>query len=89
MVPVCRPEVLRVQAIVIVDLDGLSFSFLWHVSLIKRITSIGPPYYPEITRTVYICRAPSVFSAIWKAVSVFLPQVGLWAESDLGPGFVD
>jgi len=83
------PENPKAQALVIVDLDGLSFSFLWHVSLIKRITSIGPPYYPEITRTVYICRAPSVFSAIWKAVSVFLPQRTLDKVKVLGSDYLD
>jgi len=69
-------EDAKAQAVIIVDLEGLGtgFTMLWYVSLIKRITAIGPPYFPEIALRVCIVRAPSAFQAIWGAVSAFLPQ---------------
>ena len=82
----CAEDDPKAQAIIIVDLDGLGYglTILWYVSLVKRITAIGPPYYPEITRRVYIVRAPSAFQAIWAAVSVFLPQRTLDKVNVLG-----
>mmetsp|Transcript_39424 Transcript_39424/g.77557 ORF Transcript_39424/g.77557 Transcript_39424/m.77557 type:complete len:287 (-) Transcript_39424:264-1124(-) len=64
----------KIRGLIVVDLQGLSMSLLWHISLIKKITSIGPPNYPEITMRVCIVRAPTIFSMIWKAVVPFLPS---------------
>ncbi len=53
------------RALIIVDLAGLNRFFLWNVGLVKRITSVGPPNYPETCAKVYVlpfalCPLPSL-----------------------------
>ena len=44
-----------------------------NIGVIKKIATIGPPNYPEVTEGVFIIRAPWVFAAAWKVVSPLLP----------------
>jgi len=64
----------KIQALSIIDLEGLSWNSLWHVGMISKITAVGPPNFPEITKKVYIIRAPVVFQSIWSAISGLLPE---------------
>ena len=58
---------------IIVDARGLSLSTLRHISIIKTVASIGPPYYPEGTHRVLVVNAPRIFAAAWALVSPLLP----------------
>jgi hypothetical protein len=62
------------RALVIVDLAGLDRRWLWHVGLVRRITAVGPPNYPETCGKVWICNAPRVFKLLWSLVAPFLPE---------------
>ena len=61
------------QALIVIDATGLRMGFLWYAKTFKRITDIGPANYPEVTYRVIIVNAPVAVTAIWAAVSVFLP----------------
>lgn len=63
-----------VKATLVVDVSGVSLSLLRHVSVIKLVTAIGPPYFPECTRRVLLVNAPRVVAMIWSAVSHLLPK---------------
>lgn len=63
-----------VKATLVVDVSGVSLSLLRHVSAIKMLTAIGPPYYPECTRRVLLVNAPRVVAMIWSAISHLLPK---------------
>ena len=64
----------RGKAFVVVDLAGLSMSHIANVGIIKRISSIGPPRYPETTAGVALVNGPWVLTAIFKIISPLLPE---------------
>ena len=57
-----------VKALIIVDAAGVGLSTLRNISVIKKVASIGPQYYPEVTYKVLIVNAPLIASVVWTAV---------------------
>ena len=77
------------KALIIGDLTGLSLSFLWYISTFKKLASIGPENFPEVTYRVVMVNAPSAVTAIWAAISVFLPARTKAKVKILGTDFMD
>lgn len=64
----------RQRGVIIVDLDGISMSLIWNISILKRVIHVGPLHYPEITKRVIIIRAPYFFTQLWGIVKRFVPK---------------
>jgi hypothetical protein len=62
------------RGVIVVDLEGISMSLLWNVSILKQIIHVGPLHYPEITKRVMIIRAPYFFTQLWAIVKRFVPK---------------
>ena len=45
-----------------------------HIGIIKAVSKIGPPNFPEGSSKVLIVNAPMIFSAMWTMVSPLLPK---------------
>lgn len=58
---------------IVIDCAGLSFSTLTHIGLVKAVSKIGPPNFPEGSQQVVVVNAPVVISAAWALVSPLLP----------------
>mmetsp|Transcript_58898 Transcript_58898/g.133327 ORF Transcript_58898/g.133327 Transcript_58898/m.133327 type:complete len:432 (+) Transcript_58898:60-1355(+) len=56
----------------IIDGTGLGIDILRHLSIIKRITSLGKEYFPETTASATIIHAPWIFAKVFDIVSPFL-----------------
>jgi hypothetical protein len=77
------------KALIIGDLTGLSMSFLWYINTFKQLASVGPDNFPEVTYLVVMVNAPAAVTAIWAAVSVFLPARTKAKVKILGTNFLD
>jgi len=44
------------------------------VKFLRAMAAVVDPHYPQMNATVYVVRAPRVFSAIWSLVSSFMPR---------------
>ena len=64
----------RQRGVIVVDLDGISMSLLWNISILKKVIHVGPLHYPEITKRVMIIRAPYFFTKLWEIVKRFVPK---------------
>lgn len=62
------------RGMIVVDLDGISMSMLWNISVLKTIIHAGPLFYPEITKRVFIIRTPYFFTSLWSLVKPFIPS---------------
>eukprot|EP00040_Diaphanoeca_grandis_P021307 m.113489 g.113489 ORF g.113489 m.113489 type:complete len:281 (-) comp28274_c1_seq3:307-1149(-) len=86
----CRAASLEqdrmVKAAMIIDLDGMGFSVMRHMSIIKSFAKIGT-HFAEITRTVTIINAPMFFAGMWKVVSPLLPAASRAKVSILGRSY--
>jgi hypothetical protein len=78
----------KTRAVVIVDLEGLSMSHIYNISVIKKIASIGPANYPEVTCGVFIIKAPMIFTAAWKIIRPMLPAHTQSKVNILGSDFM-
>jgi hypothetical protein len=58
---------------IVIDCSGLSFSTLTHIGLVKAVSKIGPPNFPEGSQQVLVVNAPLVISAAYALVSPLLP----------------
>ena len=62
-----------IRARVIVDLDGISVTTaVRHFGLVKRLMGLAKAYFPEVTASVTLIRAPWGFQSLWKFVSLLL-----------------
>ena len=77
-----------VRAFIVVDCSGLSLSTIRNIGVIKKVASIGPQYYAESTRCVWIVNAPTLFAAAWAAVGPLLPAHTRKKVNVLGSGFL-
>ena len=77
-----------VRAFVVVDCSGLSLSTIRNIGVIKKVASIGPQYYAESTRCVWIVNAPTLFAAAWATVGPLLPAHTRKKVNVLGSGFL-
>lgn len=62
------------RCVVIIDCAGFSFSTLRHIGIIKKVSKIGPPNFPEGSSKVLVVNAPVVISAAWSVISPMLPK---------------
>jgi len=63
-----------VRAFVVTDASGASTSTITNIGIIKRVSSIGPANYPEVTQSVSIVRGPTIVAKIYGMVSPLLPE---------------
>uniref|UniRef100_A0A7S3UYH9 CRAL-TRIO domain-containing protein n=1 Tax=Aplanochytrium stocchinoi TaxID=215587 RepID=A0A7S3UYH9_9STRA len=77
----------KTKAISIVDLDGIGMSAARYVNLIRDVTALSIPNYPEVVEKVVIIRAPTVFYIMWKVIKPFLPERTKAKVSILGRNF--
>jgi len=74
--PACSKHAGRTinQSLVIMDLDGLSFS-TWNSqtrSMLQRLTGLLSDHYPETMGALFVVNAPGFFSVIWNVAKRFL-----------------
>jgi len=62
------------RCLIVVDAAELSMSTMRHIGIIKAVSKIGPPNFPEGSSKVLIVNAPMIFSAMWTIVSPLLPK---------------
>jgi hypothetical protein len=62
------------RCVIVIDCAGLSFSTLRHIGIIKRVSKIGPPNFPEGSSRVLVVNAPVAVSAAWAVISPLLPK---------------
>jgi len=63
-----------VRAFVVQDAAGASKSTIANIGIVKRVSSIGPENYPELTQRVSIVRGPKIVQTIYELVSPLLPE---------------
>ena len=66
----CRAVSLSKRSLIkmcaIVDVDGVSFSWLQHMAVLQKFSAAINRNYPEMAATLTIVRAPAVFSWLWQ-----------------------
>lgn len=58
----------------IIDIKGLGFGSVRFIPVLREATEIGQRYYPEITASVTIIRAPAIAASLYKFVRGVLPE---------------
>lgn len=61
-----------VRGRLIVDAHGLGFGTLSQVGFMKSLMELGKTYFPEVTASITVVRAPRAFAAIYNAMQPFL-----------------
>merc|ERR1719272_127912 len=62
------------RILIVVDASQLGFSTMRNIGIIKAVSKIGPPNFPEGSSKVIIVNVPLVFSGAWMLVSPLLPK---------------
>ena len=72
----CRSVSLSKRSLVklsaIVDVDGVSLSWLQHMSVLEQFSRAINRNYPEMAATLTIVRAPVIFSWLWQVSAPLL-----------------
>lgn len=62
-----------VRARFVIDVQGCGLRSLSYLPTLREATTIGQLYFPDITASVTIVRAPAVAAYMYKLVQIFLP----------------
>lgn len=72
---------------VVADIEGLSFSVLRHIGVLRELARIANQYYPDLVDAIVIVNAPAVFTHIWSVVSALMEPSTRRKVQILGRGF--
>lgn len=76
-----------IRARLVIDVKGLGLSTLQYISVIKLIMSLGKSYFPEVTASATVVRAPWFFARIYSVISPMLNPVMRRKVNILGDDF--
>lgn len=64
-----------VRARLIIDCDGFGFDNARYIPILRRIISLGKSYFPEVTASVTVVRAPAFLATFYGLIRPFLPKL--------------
>lgn len=76
-----------VRCRLVIDATGLSLSTLRHLPAMMSMTGLGKQYFPEVTASVTVVRAPRSFTFVYNAIEPFLTPVMKRKVCILGENF--
>ncbi|CAK9047710.1 unnamed protein product [Durusdinium trenchii] len=72
----------------IVDIEGVSFTWLQHLSVLQQFAKAINRHYPEMAQTLTVIRAPHIFTWLWEvAAPLLLEEMTLKKVAILGHDF--
>jgi len=78
-----------VRAVLVVDCAGFSFSNVQYLPVLRRIIQLGSSYFPEVTASVTVVRAPWAAAKLFTMVRPWLTQTMQDKICILGDRFED
>jgi len=73
----------------IIDAKGFSMSNMRYIPILSRIITLGKQYYPEVTASVTVVRAPPVAAQLYMLIKHLLTPLMVEKISILGEDFQD
>lgn len=78
-----------VRARLVIDVQGFKLANLRHLPILRQLISLGKNYFPEISASVTVVRAPSFVAKVYSIVGPWLPQLLRDKIRILGEDFED